>query len=322
MSLVKRLLSLLWGESERTLEPALGLGGQVQTPNSQVTTLFPDANARFGHYQILEVLGRSSSGAIYRARDDKHARQVALKIPDVAARELPVLHASLETEGRMMAVLNHPNLQQVYELGEELGTRYLAVELVMGTSLRSAIEQGIGLKAGLRALVEVLAGLAAAHERRIVHRNINPASIILQDRGPVKIVGFDMAVPFHASAVVDGAIVGTPAYISPEQARGEVLDGRSDLFSVGCVLYEITAGRPPFQPATITEMLEKIDKEEPEMSGFGPEAGWKALRIVIARALRRNVDGRYSDATAMSAALTGALQGLRAEVFPPTQRRP
>jgi serine/threonine-protein kinase len=109
--------------------------------------------------------------------------------------------------------------------------------------------------------------------------------------------------------------------MSPEQAEGRMLDGRSDLFSVGCVLYELTMGRLQFRAETVTEMLEKIDQQEPEMSGFAQGVEWKALGVVIARALRRNAEDRFADATAFSAALTGVLQGLRDEVLPPTRRR-
>jgi serine/threonine protein kinase len=319
MILVRRLLSLMRGEKRPALQPAVALARPAYPRETTAATLSPDA--RFAHYRILEVLGHSPTGAIYRARDDKHGRQVALKIPDVAARELPALRASLETEGRMMAVLNHPNLQEVYELGDELGTLYLAVELVTGTSLKTAVAQGIRLKVGLRALIEVLAGLAAAHQRRVVHRNIKPANIIIQDRGPVKITGFEMAVPFPDSVASDGRSVGTPAYMSPEQAEGRMLDGRSDLFSVGCVLYELTTGRLPFQAETVTEMLQKIDQQEPDMSKFAQGVTWKALGIVIARALQRNAEDRFADATAFSAALTGTLQGLRDEVLLPARGR-
>jgi len=321
VNLVKRLLGLLRGRSVPALEPAVVSTRLAHKSRSTAAAFIPEATARFGQYQILEVLGRSPSGAIYRAHDSLHARQVALKIPDPTAPEFPVLRGGLQTEARVMAVLNHPNLQGVYELGEELGIPYLALELVMGTSLKSAMEQGLAVKSGVRVIVEVLAGLAAVHQRGVVHRNIKPANIIIQDRGPVKIVGLDMAVPFHASVAKDGRIVGTPAYMSPEQAQGRMLDGRSDLFSVGCILYELAAGRVPFQAETVAEVLEKMNKEEPAMSRFARSAEWEGLGIVIACAIRRSREDRFVDATALSSALIEVLQRLRDDAFPPTPRR-
>jgi serine/threonine-protein kinase len=230
-------------------------------------------------------------------------------------------------EAQITACVNHPNVISIHEIGEHEGMPFMVFEALKGQSLLEAMNAGISPRAGLPAVLDVLDGLAAMHTRGIVHRNIKPATIFICTDGHAKITDFWLAKimgpPVHPT--LTGLFLGTPSYMSPEIVRGGGgFDGRTDLFSLGCVLYEMVTGQKPFRGEPVTALLFKIISEEPDPALIpqGPE--WERLRGVITRALQKNPEDRYPDARAMRNDLELALRALgdAADWTPPPSQEP
>ena len=220
---------------------------------------------RLGPYQVLAPLGAGWMGEVYRARDTKLGRDVAIKIVPRAFTSDPDRLARFEREARMLAALNHPNIGAIYGVEDVDGIRALVLELVEGETLADRIARGpLALKDTLLIAQQIAEALDAAHDKGIVHRDLKPRNVALTHNGTVKVLDFGLAKEVSGDGVspdlthsptmtaggtLEGVVLGTPAYMSPEQARGLTVDKRTDIWAFGCVLYEMLAGRTPFAGA-------------------------------------------------------------------------
>jgi eukaryotic-like serine/threonine-protein kinase len=273
------------------------------------------------HYKILSALGKGGMGVVYRAEDLRLGRTVALKfLPETLAND----HSALERfqrEARAVSALNHPSICTLHDIDESDGRPFLVMECLEGQTLKERIVKGLGLDEVMDIAIQVLDALDTAHSRGIVHRDIKPANIFLTTRGQVKMLDFGLAKivggsgadSAHdsqmATAVLNeritspGSTIGTVAYMSPEQARGEDMDARTDLFSFGVVLYEMVTGALPFPADSVAMMFVAILQNAPLLpSRLRPEVSPEMERI-IGKALEKNRDLRYQNASDMRADL-------------------
>src|SRR6516162_6410426 len=213
---------------------------------------------QLGSYEVLSLLGRGGMGEVYRARDTKLKREVAIKtLPEEFSRD-PERLARFQREAEALAALNHPNIAHVYGLEETANTRCIVMELVEGETLQQRLTRGaIPVEEALQIAKQIAEALEAAHERGIIHRDLKPGNIMLTADGKVKVLDFGLAKAIQgqqptnlsnsptmlSAASMSGVILGTAAYMSPEQARGQAADHRSDVFAFGCVLYEMLTGQ-------------------------------------------------------------------------------
>lgn len=233
---------------------------------------------RFGHYEIVSSIGVGGMGQVYLALDVELRRRVALKVlpPEFTADEERILR--FRREARAASALNHPNIVTVYDVGESGQTWFIVTEFIEGQTLRGRLEQGcIPIDLTLDITLQCARALAAAHDAGIVHRDVKPENILLRGDGVVKIVDFGLAETSEdffdlGNDTRTGKVMGTPRYMSPEQARGERLDARSDIFSLGVVLYEMITGRPAFPGATAAEIFATLLSAEPEKTSTGLDA--------------------------------------------------
>ena len=273
------------------------------------------------HYKLVDVLGSGGMGVVYRAEDLRLGRQVALKyLPAEAARD-PQLVARFVREARSASALNHPNICTIYEVDEFEGHHFITMELLEGQTLRERIAEGpVPVEIVIETAIEIADALETAHQRGIVHRDIKPANVFLTTRGEAKVLDFGLAkldVRKLAGAVASttagadndsqltspGQALGTVAYMSPEQARGETLDARSDLFSLGVVLYEMATGQPAFPGATSAVIFDAIFNREPARpSRFNTRIS-PAFDNVIAKLLEKDCRFRYQNAADLIADL-------------------
>jgi DNA-binding winged helix-turn-helix (wHTH) protein len=238
-----------------------------------------DLSARtISHYRVFEKLGSGAMGEVYRARDTKLGRDVALKLlPEEFADDADRM-ARLAREAQVLASLNHPNIAAIYGMEEPDGIRALVLELVEGPTLAERIARGaIPLEEALDIAHQIGDALQAAHEKGIVHRDLKPANVKITPEGVVKLLDFGLAGVTHGD-VPKGVIAGTAAYMSPEQARGQEIDKRADIWAFGVVVYEMLTGQRPFQGDTITETLAAVTNRDPE---------WDRVPAPAQRLLRR-----------------------------------
>jgi serine/threonine protein kinase/tetratricopeptide (TPR) repeat protein len=261
--------------------------------------------AQLGHYRIERKLGEGGMGAVYVARDDRLQRDVALKTISSLTAADDTARRRFWREARAAASVNHPNVCQIYEIGEEDGTLFIAMELLEGQSLSDRLKQSsMPLAEALPTTLGVLAALSALHSRGVVHRDMKPSNIFLTAHG-VKLLDFGLARPApHDDQITApdltrvGTVVGTPRYMAPEQALGDAIDARTDLFAVGAILFEMLAGRPAFVGATVVAILHATMHEQPPAL-TGP-AAIAAVDRVIRRALAKRRDDRPVSAEAMA----------------------
>ena len=236
------------------------------------------------HYRILELAGGGGMGVVYKAEDLRLARTVALKfLPPELTRD-PDAKSRFLQEARAASALDHPNICTIHEVGEtDDGQLYLAMPFYDGETLRKRIERGpLPIDEAVDIAEQIARGLAKAHRGGIVHRDIKPANLMVTSDGVVKILDFGLAKLAGAAAITrTGSSVGTPAYMSPEQSRGEEVDHRTDLWSLGVVLYEMVAGRRPFRGEHEQAILYSLLHEEPKpLAELRPEAPPELERIV------------------------------------------
>jgi Tol biopolymer transport system component/tRNA A-37 threonylcarbamoyl transferase component Bud32 len=262
--------------------------------------------SRVGVYEVTSRLGEGAMGVVFRARDTKLLRDVALKVlPDHFANDSDRL-SRLQREAQVLASLNHPNIAHVYGLEQVGGSECIAMEFVEGETLEERLKHGrLPVHDALEIATQLALGLAAAHERGIVHRDLKPANIKLASKGIVKILDFGLAKPFAgpamgsdmsvmptiASGSMSGGIFGTVAYMSPEQARGKDVDARTDIWAFGCVLYEMLTGQLAFGGETATDTIATIVTGQPDMAALPPDVP-ASIRLLISATLQKNAQQR------------------------------
>jgi serine/threonine-protein kinase len=269
-----------------------------------------ELSGRIGKYEILRVLGRGAMGIVYLAHDTVLERDVALKLMAQAADD-PATTDRFTREAKAVAKMTHPNVVTVFDLGSHTdGAPFIAMELLKGQDLQRALRTTPSLTLGhkLSVLVQVLAGLDHAHHAGIIHRDIKPANVFLCADGTVKIMDFGVARLATGSMTGTGNIVGTADYMSPEQVKGAKVDGRSDLFSVGAMLYELLTGRRPYHADNLMAIFYKITHEEPDYDLL-PQGGESAdLLPILKRAMAKELDARYQTAREMAVDLRDYLR--------------
>jgi serine/threonine-protein kinase len=277
---------------------------------------------RIGKYRIIDELGRGTMGEVYKAFDPVLNRHVALKtLPLKIGPDSETLQR-FQREAQAAALLNHPNIVTVHDFGEEKGLLYMAMELLEGIDLREAIDRDLigSLDEKLDAMDSVLAALDYAHAKGVVHRDIKPANIHLGKGRQVKIMDFGLARVSTSEMTQEGIVLGTPNYMSPEQALGDKVDGRSDLFSSGAVLYELLTGHKPFEAETTPSVLYQVVHKQPvPVRRWAPEMP-AGVVAVVNRALEKDLKQRFPSAGDMRAALSIARNGVAsgvAAVHPP-----
>ena len=267
------------------------------------------AGSKIGPYEVVAPLGAGGMGEVWRARDPRLGRDVALKVlPDEMVRDADRV-ARFRAEARAASALNHPNIVAVYDIGEDGGRTYLAMELLEGTNLRQLLDGGRPpLPKALQISCQIAEGLAAAHARGIVHRDLKPENVMLTTDGVVKILDFGLAKasPLAASHGDDeptmsatpvtspGTLLGTVGYMSPEQASGNAVDFRSDQFSFGTILYELVTGRRAWKKATPAETLVAIMREDPPPLSSGDHLVPAAVCRIVERSLAKDPQDRYA----------------------------
>jgi eukaryotic-like serine/threonine-protein kinase len=274
--------------------------------------------SRIGRYRIVDVLGRGAMGVVYRGRDEGLDRDAAVKVVRTEALD-DESRAMFLKEARAAARLQHPNIVTVYELGEEEGVPFLAMELLAGQDLQRAMRDRAFADplAALAVTEQVLSGLGHAHLRGIVHRDMKPSNVFLHDGAHVKILDFGVA-RIGEGLTVTGRVVGTPHYMSPEQVRAEPVDGRTDLFSAALMFYEMVTGAKAYRAASAVSVMFQIVHEDADLSRLPPTPRGEALRRVLRRALARDRADRHPNAAALAADLATAVRSYEGETaFPP-----
>ncbi len=271
------------------------------------------------HYEIVALIGAGGMGEVYRARDTRLNRDVAIKVlPGLSTAEPERLHR-FEQEARAAAALNHPNILAVYQMGIHQGAPYLVSELLEGETLRDRLKRGaLPVRKVVDYGTQIAKGLAAAHEKGIVHRDLKPENLFLSKDGHAKILDFglarltqpresDLAQSAHEVQTVAGMLMGSMGYMSPEQVRGQVADHRSDIFTFSAVLYEMLTGQRAFQKATSIDAMSAILNEEPApLSQISPGVP-PAIEKVVQRGLEKNPEQRFQSASDLAFALEAAV---------------
>src|SRR5688572_15017390 len=278
-------------------------------PSPSVTTARARAGvpARIGHYRIDRKLGEGGMGVVYAARDERLERTVAVKMMSSLADD-ETARRRFWREARAAASVNHPNICQLYEIGEDAGELFIAMELLEGEALSERLRRGaLSVSETVPIGLGVLAALSALHARGIVHRDLKPSNVFLTPHG-VKLLDFGLARPSgpelarSLSSSTDltrtGMLMGTPGYMTPEQVMGEALDARTDLFAVGAILFEMLAGRPAFGGRSFVETLHATLHEQPPALAGSPAVA--AVDRVIRRALAKRPADRPASAEAMA----------------------
>ncbi len=275
------------------------------------------ASTQIGPYSVVRELGRGGMGVVYLAHDTRLDRCVAIKaLPEQLANDADRL-ARFQREAKVLASLNHPNIGAIYGFEEANGQRYLVLEYIEGETLDARISRGpLPIDDAIEIAIHIADALESAHEKGVIHRDLKPGNIMVTPNGTVKVLDFglaratettsSMAAPVDEdsptmhladrspSPTIPGAIIGTAGYMSPEQVRGKPLDKRSDIFSFGCVLYEMLAGRRAFEGETASDLLAAVLTGSPQLDSL-PKVAGPALRQVLSRCLEKNPARRYRD---------------------------
>ncbi len=326
-SLRKEIESLLncWAEAQEFFKaPAVEAGAKAlaREPPTDFT------GRTVSHYAIVEKIGEGGMGVLYKARDTHLDRLVALKVLPPEKVADPERKRRFVQEAKAASALNHPNIVTIHDIDTADGVTFIAMEYVKGRTLDRLIRgKGIVLSETLRRSVQIADALAAAHAAGVIHRDIKPANIMVTDSGLVKVVDFGLAKLAEPVESGDGhtteagAILGTAAYMSPEQAEGKEVDARSDIFSFGSVLYEMTAGRPAFSGVTHASTLAAILRDEPEpVTQVAPDTP-PELERVIGRCLRKDPERRFQNMADVKVALEELIEETQSGQPAVTARR-
>jgi serine/threonine protein kinase len=267
--------------------------------------------SRLAHYDVLSEISRGGMGIVYRARDTRLNRDVALKVLPADLVSDPDRKRRFVQEAQAAAALNHPNIATVYEIGESNGVSFITMELIDGRKMADVLDgKPLAVRRVLELGSEIAEGLAQAHEKGVVHRDMKPANVMLTDDGHAKIIDFGLAklvepqtASPNAATIADGTtpgvVLGTVSYMSPEQARGDAVDPRTDIFSLGVMLFEMATGRTPFRAKTSIETLNAILTAPAPPVGqttHGDSAAVTELQRIVHRCLEKDPDDRYQTA--------------------------
>ena len=278
-----------------------GLAAQLVAENSGCA-----AGDQVGQFRLLEILGRGGMGEVWLAEDARLGRKVAVKFLARGSEETERRFQRFQEEARSVSALNHPNIITIYDTGEDRGRHYIVTEHIQGKTVRQLLESGpLPVTSSIRLIRQAAEALAAAHRAGIIHRDIKPENLMVRDDGYLKVLDFGLAKTaspsgeFSTGLTATGVLAGTAAYMSPEQAREQELDGRSDLFSLGSVFYEMLSGRRPFAGDSRIDALAAVLHREPEALGQLPPG----VSRILARLLAKDRDARFSSAEALISAL-------------------
>jgi serine/threonine protein kinase len=265
------------------------------------------AGDKLGAFQVIGLLGAGAMGEVYRARDLKLGREVAIKVVRQPESATENMLARFQREAQILAALNHPNIAGIYGLEEHDGSTFLVMELAPGPTLAERLVRGpLPPREMLDIAIQLCEALAAAHEKGIVHRDLKPANIKVTPGGKVKILDFGLAKSvglvhsetthgqIGADVTQEGMIVGTPSYMSPEQAGGKTVDKRTDIWAFGCLLFEMCAGRPPFVGESSLSTIAMVLERQPDWSRL-PTATHPRIRELLERCLRKEPQRRLQD---------------------------
>lgn len=269
---------------------------------------------KLGRYEIVKELGKGAMGVVYEGKDPSIGRRVAIK---TARRDMMERSGLAEEmlerflrEARAAGMLSHPHIITIYDVGEEEGIAYIAMEYVEGKDLDTLLDDQcrFSIEQAVEYGIQICEALHCAHTQGIVHRDVKPANIMIPTHGPLKVADFGIARTHDSTLTQDGALMGTPSYMSPEQFMGQKVDARADLFSVGIILYEMLTGEKPFTGEALTTIMHHILKSDPtppiEFNYLIPEA----LNAVVMRALSKRPQNRYQDGKSMADALRESLK--------------
>jgi serine/threonine protein kinase/Tol biopolymer transport system component len=269
-----------------------------------------------GHYRVLEKIGSGAMGEVFRARDERLGRDVALKLIRPASSENPDHLRRFEQEARAAAALNHPNIVAIYDVGFNDGSPYIVCELLQGKTLRQRLAEGaLPPRLAIDYSLQIVQGLIAAHDRRIVHRDLKPENLFVTSDGRVKILDFGVAklqsAPEDAGRSVEelttvtknGVVVGTVAYMSPEQLRGKTVDHRSDIFSVGAILYEMLTAHRAFRGETEVDTITAVLKENPPEINLEQASVPLSFQQIVRHCLEKEPENRFQSARDLAFAL-------------------
>jgi serine/threonine protein kinase len=281
---------------------------------------------RLGYYEVVAPIGAGGMGEVYQAHDTKLGRDVAIKVlPEAFAHDAERL-SRFQREAKMLAALNHPNIATIHGLEQSGGTSYLVMELVSGETLAARVKRdgAVPVEEALAIAKQIAEALEAAHEKGIIHRDLKPANVKLTPEGKVKVLDFGLAKAFEGdatnedlsnsptlsmAATMQGVILGTAAYMSPEQAKGKAVTKATDIWAFGCLLYELLAGHPAFEGDDITEILAAVVRAEPDWNLL-PERTPQCIRLLLRRCLRKDRRQRFQDATDVRIEIEDALSGV------------
>jgi serine/threonine protein kinase/Tol biopolymer transport system component len=332
-------------EVESLLAQGEGAEGFLEAPALEVAAKMlgedPDRSLlgrRMGSYQILSLLGSGGMGGVFEARDSKLGRNVAIKVLPAAFAHDPERLSRFEREAKILASLNHPNIATIHGLEQSDGLHYLVMELVPGETLAERLRAGaFAIEEALRIGGQIAEALEAAHEKGVIHRDLKPANVKVTPEGRVKVLDFGLAKAFAGDGGLDlshepkltaigteeGRILGTPAYMSPEQARGKPVDKRTDIWAWGCVLYELLTARQAFRGETLSDTIAGVLEREPDWQVLPPATPAK-VRDLLRRCLQKDSQHRLRDigdarieieealTATVAAELSAPVKGIRA----------
>jgi serine/threonine-protein kinase len=259
---------------------------------------------KLGRYVIVEEIGQGAMGVVYKAVDPLIDRTVAIKTInlDLSKEELENFEKRFQREVQSAGKLNHPNIVTVYDVGRTEGVAYMAMEFLEGKELREILDSGVVLPIEKIAHIasQVAEGLGFAHERGIVHRDVKPANVMVMKNGLVKITDFGIAQMSSASRTMSGMVMGSPKYMSPEQVVGQAVDGRSDIFSLAVVLYEMLTGKAPFSGDNISAIMYQILNDDPIPPKALNQSIPDSINYIVLKALAKHPEKRYQNAKDMA----------------------
>jgi eukaryotic-like serine/threonine-protein kinase len=289
-----------------------------------------------GHYRVLDKIGSGAMGEVFRARDERLGRDVALKLIRPASSDNPDHLRRFELEARAAAALNHPNIVAIYDVGFSDGTPYIVCELLEGKTLRKRLAEGaLPVRLAVDFSSQIVQGLVAAHDHRIVHRDLKPENLFVTSDGRVKILDFGVAklqsspedsersIEELTTVTKSGAVIGTVAYMSPEQLRGKTVDHRSDIFSIGAILYEMLAGRRAFRGETEVDTITAVLKEDPPEINLEQAGVPESVLQIVRHCLEKEPENRFQSARDLGFALDtlSSPSGGRTNRFGVSRRR-